>query len=61
MDLKLRFRDLLGILLWAPEKVYQLDYKADHASGTRRKSELTEGTIVFNCTFYHSGDSLKKS
>lgn len=40
--------------------MYHPDYKADHACATRRKHELTEGTTVFNCTFYHLEESLKK-
>lgn len=31
--------------------VYHLDYKDDHASATRRKYELTEGTIVLILLF----------
>lgn len=51
---------LLGTSLRSTEKVYHLDYKADHASATRRKYELTEGITVFNCIFYHLEGSLKK-
>lgn len=42
------------------EKVYHPDYKADHACATRIKYELTEGTTVFNRTFYHLEEALKK-